>query len=352
VVDYRLADFERKLPTEDADIEEIVQGILTLQARYATEQKRPLARGTHAKGVCARAQFEIFDVRSTVSDGALATRLARGIYGKPGVYPATVRFANAESHVYADSKPDVRAMSFSVDLPPGLVGPAAARQDYAMNNATTFPINDAHAFAALLKVVTASNTFKGILSLPFSDRLRFVRLAVLGTLQKRNSVRPFQQMRYWSTTPFRHGSDDAVKYSAIPSAGNPAQAVQHHDPNGLQDELMRHLNEDSRMSTFDFGLQLLDAGKLTCWGRRRDSTFWIENASIEWHEAEAPFHIVGRLTLLPRSHVAAEVCEAMHIDVTQHSTADTSPLGSINRARWAAESASRRARLGTEETTT
>ena len=91
-----------------------------------------------------------------------------------------------------------------------------------MNNATTFPINDAHAFAVLLKVVAASNPLKGLWSLPFRDKLSFAWMAALGAIQKRHSVRPFQQMRYWSTVPYRHGPDDAVKYSAIPSAGNPA----------------------------------------------------------------------------------------------------------------------------------
>jgi len=341
-----MGDFERKLPTETADIAAIVQGILALQASYAREQKRPLARGTHAKGICARAEFEVFDLFKTVRDRALAARLARGLFAKPGIYPATVRFANAESHVFADGKPDVRAMSFSVQVPPEVLGPTATRQDYSMNNATTFPINDAHEFAVLVRVVAAPNPRKGFWSLPFRDKLRFARMVVLGALQKRHSVRPFQQMRYWSTTPFRHGADDAVKYSAIPSPTNPGQAIERDHPNCLQDELLRHLNEDSQMSAFDFSLQFLDTETMTHRGRRRPASFWIENASVEWNETQAPFHVVGRLRLVPKSQCPAEVCEEMYIDVTEHSTADTAPLGSINRARWAAESESRKTRLG------
>ena len=52
------------------------------------------------------------------------------------------------------------------------------------------------------------------------------------------------------------------------------------------------------MSSWDFGLQLLDAGRMTRWGRTRDSSYWIENASVEWDETQAPFFTVGRLTLL------------------------------------------------------
>ena len=56
------SDAERDLAAEQADIEEIVEKVLLMQANAAAKQHRPLGRGTHAKGVCARAQFEVFEV--------------------------------------------------------------------------------------------------------------------------------------------------------------------------------------------------------------------------------------------------------------------------------------------------
>jgi hypothetical protein len=112
----------------------------------------------------------------------------------------------------------------------------------------------------------------------------------------------------------------------------------------LQEELVRHLNEDARVSCFDLGLQFLDTEKMTYWGKHRDASFWIENASIEWNESQAPFHTVARLTLLPKSQLSTEASEAVYFDVTGNSTPDSAPLGSINRARWPAEVASREAR--------
>jgi hypothetical protein len=147
--------------------------------------------------------------------------------------------------------------------------------------------------------------------------------------------------------PFRHGPTEIVKYCATPSAGNSARALRKDNPNALQDELIRHLNDDTQLSCFDFGLQFLDTEKMTSWGRRQDSSFWIENASIEWNEAQAPFHTVARLTLLPRSQLSADASEAVYFDVTGNSTPDSTPLGSINRARWPAEVASRKARMRT-----
>jgi catalase len=105
------SDAERNLGAEQACIEEIAEKSLLMQANAATKQHRPLCRGTHAKGVCARAQFEVFDVTAE-RDHVLAARLAKGIFAKPGVYPAVVRFANADPNVNSDFKPDVRSLSF------------------------------------------------------------------------------------------------------------------------------------------------------------------------------------------------------------------------------------------------
>ena len=96
---------DRNLATEEDQIAAIVQGFLTLQARAAGQDGR-LRRATHAKGVCARAQFEVLDVTAG-RDPALAARLAKGIYARPGIYPAAVRFSNSDPNVNSDLKPDV-----------------------------------------------------------------------------------------------------------------------------------------------------------------------------------------------------------------------------------------------------
>jgi hypothetical protein len=334
----------RKLSTEEAEIAEIVRGFLALQARNAAEQRRPLARATHAKGVCARAEFEVLDVTAG-RDPALAARLAKGIFARPGIYPATVRFSNSDPNVNTDFKHDVRALSFSVELVPGAPAAPGTRQDYSLQNATTLPINDVHAFAVLARVLSAPSPARGLWSLPFRDMLLFVRTMIRAKRQTRQPIRPYQQLRYWSNVAFRHGPADIVKHSAAPCAGNSASALEANNPNALQEELIRHLNQDSVMSSFDFGVQFLDSERMTYRGKHRDATFWIENASVEWKETQAPFHTVGRLTLLARSQLSPEASDAMYIDVTENSTPESTPVGGVNRARWQAELASREARL-------
>jgi hypothetical protein len=100
------------------------------------------------------------------------------------------------------------------------------------------------------------------------------------------------------------------------------------------------------MSCFDFGFLLLDVDRMTYWGRRRTASFWIENASVAGKESQAPFHTVGRLTLVAKSVCPPDACERMSIDVTANSAPDGKPVGNINRARPVAEEASRHARMG------
>lgn len=344
-------DSERIIGAEEQCHDEIVEQVLLLQKKSAAKERRPLSRGTHAKGVTVRAQFEVLDV-TIGRAGALADRLAQGMFVTPGVYPAIVRFANSDPNSNSDFKADVRSLSFSVDLtrngtavPPVKVD----RQDFSMQNATTLPINDAPAFLATMKLLTASHPATRLWSLPLKDRLRVLRTLTLAQLQSHQSIKPYQQLRYWSTVPFRHGPIDVVKQCVTPCPENPARPLQRRNPNGLQDELIRHIDEGSIMSTFDFGVQFLDTSKMTYWGRHHDSNFWIENASLEWNEVEAPFHTVARLTLLPKSQLSPEAADATYIDVTGHSTPDSMPLGSMNRARWAGEVASRKARMRKRE---
>ena len=341
------SDADRNVAREKADIEEIAERSLLMQKNSATHQHRSLCRGTHAKGISARGQFEVFDV-SIGRDPVLARRLAMGIFAKPGVYPAVVRFGNSDASINSDFKPDVRSLSFSVELIQNGAHSSAtngSRQDFSMQNATTLPINDSPAFVATMKLLTAAKPATALWAMPFKDKLRVLRTLALAGLQTHQKIKPYTKLRYWSTVPFRHGPNDVVKHSATPAPDNTSRPLQKSNPKGLQDELIRHLKEDGKMSSFDFGVQFLDPDKMTYWGKHRDANFWIENASVEWKEKEVPFHTVGRLTLLRNSQLQLDAADAEYIDVTGHSTPDSEPVGSINRARCPAEVASRKARM-------
>jgi hypothetical protein len=66
---------------------------------------------------------------------------------------------------------------------------------------------------------------------------------------------------------------------------------------------------------------------------------------VQWKEAQAPVHTVARLTLMSKSHLLQHAGEATSFDVTGNAMPDSEPVGSINRARWSGELASRQARM-------
>src|SRR5450432_1613514 len=272
------SDADRNPAREKADIEVIAAKSLLMQANAAAQQHRPLCRGTHASGVCVRAQFEIFDL-SVDRAPELAARLAKGIFAKPGLYPAVVRFANADPKVNSDFKPDVRSLSIAVDLTQnGTRSTEVPRQDFSLQNTTTLPINDAHAFLAVMRLLTASNPAVGLWSLPFKDKLRVLRTLTLVAIQSHQTIKPYQLLRYGSNTPFRHGTDNTVKFSATPLSDNSSQPLHRGNQNALQDEMARHLREDFAMSGFEIGVQFLDPSRMTYWGRHYPANFWTENA--------------------------------------------------------------------------
>ncbi len=126
------SDAERSSAREQSDVKEITERVLLMQANAAAQQRCPLRRGTHAKGICAGAQFEVFDV-TVGRDRGLAGRLAKGIFAAPGIYPAIVRFGNADSKANSDFKADVRSLSFSVDVTrdgTAIRGESVDRQDF------------------------------------------------------------------------------------------------------------------------------------------------------------------------------------------------------------------------------
>jgi hypothetical protein len=226
-------------------------------------------------------------------------------------------------------------LSFLVDLAgndPTLPGANAQRQTFSLQNATTLPINDAPGLLAMINFLSASKFMDGLWSLSLKDKLRVLRTLALMQLQARQPVKPYQQLIYGSNVPFRHGID-VVKYLAKPLRTNQAHALQSGNSNALQDELLRHLNEDSTMSGFEFGLQFLDAEQMTYWGRPQQASFWTENASVDWKLTAAQFHVVARLTLLPQSQLPQDDDKSICFDVTGNAIPEGTPLGSINRAR-------------------
>ena len=95
-----------------------------------------------------------------------------------------------------------------------------------MQNTKTLPINDSPAFLAIMKLLTASNPAGGLWSLPFKDKLRVLRTLTLLQFQIHQTIKPYQQLRYGSNVPFRHGPVDIGERKAQTCA----MAIFHQRP--------------------------------------------------------------------------------------------------------------------------
>jgi hypothetical protein len=89
-------------------------------------------------------------------------------------------------------------------------------------------------------------------------------------------------------------------------------------------------------------VQLLEADKMShgLFRKKEPEYWWVENSETTWNEDQSPFYPVGRLTLSAKSAVDDSECEARRISVTKNSNVIHHGLGSLNRTRSAAESAS------------
>ncbi|HEY8278676.1 MAG TPA: hypothetical protein VIH99_03585, partial [Bdellovibrionota bacterium] len=222
--------FEALLPNEEQYVAQIRDGILAIQEKEHADHGKYL-RGTHSKGTCVLGNMEIYDVENSAP--SVAARIKKGIFSVPGQYTADVRFANADGKINPDDQKDVRAVSFSLRMPEELSN-ASGRMDFAMNNATTFPINDAQVFADVLRTALVGPV-KSAKEIGIWREKRALGGIVNGKLIQEQPGRiPYQKIRYWSTVPFSLGDDEAVKYSLKPCAGNHAEKLGSDDPDKLR----------------------------------------------------------------------------------------------------------------------
>jgi hypothetical protein len=185
---------------------------------------------------------------------------------------------------------------FAVDLTrDGTAVPAdgVARQDFSLQNATTLPLNDARVFLATMKVLTASNPVRGLWSLSFHDRMSVVRALLLALSQARQTVRPYQQLRYWSTVPFRHGPVDVVMRSATPSSGNAARVLQRGNLDALKSELVRHVPACPGHPSCHLAVEVARTSRAMTWnGRAR----WVNVFVGSYHGTSVPRFTAPRIT--------------------------------------------------------
>ncbi len=307
---------EQVAPDEDERFEryaEILRDIQRRENRKAGAAGRALHRKTH---LAASGELEIH--------ADLPNEVAAGIAAQPRRFEAYVRFSNGLYRSLPDRVPDVRGFAVKVL---GLEGPKAipalndaTTQDFLTINVTGLPFANTDDF---IRFVKAGRPLA--LSLP-RQLLEFgprQTAAIMGFLAGLGPPGSLAATRYYSALPIRWG-DYAAKCSFMPVDGvNGA-------PKGSRARLGRSLADRVRAGdvVFDLAVQLY----------RDETTTPIEDASVEWREADAPFVVIGRLTIPAQDTASAEGralterIDAMSFD-PWHALDVHRPLGNLMRAR-------------------
>lgn len=303
---------------EEAAIQSIVD-LLTQTVRSAWRPGEVARRDAHPKHhACVEATF-------AVSAGVPET-LRHGVFAEPRRYSALIRFSNGAPRLQHDARRDARGMAIKLlgVKPVGAPFATPVTQDFVLSSDPAFFVRNAAdyvLFAAAAADSTASTSTRVIRALRFfigGRRTRELRKVLRCLIKVDNPL----GVRYWSQTPYRLGPH-AVKYSARPAGGLPSTSesttVQSRD--FLRDVMAEHLRR--RSAVFDFLVQ------------RHGEGMSIEDSTVEWDEARAPFRRVATIAIPPQDfQSAAQLALAEDISYTPwHSLPEHAPLGGINRVR-------------------
>ncbi len=258
-----------------------------------------------------KAEFEV--------DTELPDELRVGLFGRPGRYPAWIRFSNADSSNKPDSARDIRGMAIKVmgvdgdKLLPG--EKHAPTQDFVLISTDVFATRDVRGFLGLARAIIGSIWLK----LWFF--LTHPRVAWYLLCHMRRFANPLQ-IRYFSTTPYLFGAR-AVKYSATPRSAARDAMPEPAGDNHLRHTLAHQLQRGEVW--FDFAVQFqTDAERMP-----------IEDPRKRWSEARSPFVKVASLRL-PQQDCDTPTRRTLGENLSftpWHALPEHRPLGGVNRAR-------------------
>lgn len=319
---------ERVAPDEAARHEADAAALVALQK--ATSARRGNGRALHRKPLAAlRATLRVHE--------GLPAHAAHGLFAAPGTHEAWVRISNGGSDVAADRRPDIRGLALRVMgvSGPSALGGEASHQDFLLINAPAFAFPDSRPFVGLVQAVSRGP------------------LAVLGWARRTYGLAgmfpAMKKLQAALSRPFTGFATESL-HSAAPIACGPyAVRVRLMPPAGQR--------PDAQASS-DWGADLrrrLANGPLV-W--RLQLQFFVdeartpvEDASVDWPEAVAPWVDVADLVVEPpraaeddeEARAFADQVEDAVFDPWQALAAHR-PLGEVMRARKVAYYASQRAR--------
>ena len=301
---------EQREPDEAALIAEMIAILRRkMLSDYAAGNIR---RDAHPKTVgLLRGRFRI--------EPELPPQLRVGLFKQPGSHDCWVRVSNSSGRIQSDAIKDARGIAIKLLAPRvrGTGSNAELGQDFVLLNSPTMPLGTVKLFRdAVFYAIESSPLLLGAKFLLTGHAA--VLTGLLGLRSRPNSP---LDIRYWSTTPYRFGSSDAVKYSLLPTSSYRSPKPDKYGDSYLSDAMQAHLAADT--ARFDFCVQL----------RRDDMP--IEDAAVRWDERRSPFIKVATLEIPKQNFRTAKreaMAEALRFSPA-HALREHAPLGGLNRAR-------------------
>jgi len=322
---------EEQIPAGEAAMtQDIIQTAVRIVDQHK-EQTRYL-RDAHAKAHgCVKAEV-------TVAQD-LPSDLRQGVFAQPGQHwNAWMRLSNGNAYPQFDAIHDARGMALKLlDVPgtqllpdaKGSDGQPLHEQDFVMFSHANFFVSDV---AEYRQNIAAQADGKQVMAFfpgwdPRTWQLRHLMIAK-ATLAAAPASPTLAT--YYSVSPYKYGSANA-KFRVIPDpASCPAYALPAENtelPNFLRTALFQQLSADRQPACFALQIQRQDAHRYMP----------IEDTSIEWREADAPFETVARIRVPAQDFDTPAqnlTCDNLSFN-PWHGLAAHRPIGGINRLRKA-----------------
>ncbi len=289
-------------------------------------------RSVHAKS------YALLEGELTVLDG-LPSELAQGMFARPGVYPAVLRFSTNPGDILDDAVSAPRGLALKVIGVEGTRLPGAEgslTQDFVMANGPAFVAPDAKAFLGSLQMLAATTDKAEGAKKVLSAALRGVGAALktvglesptITNLGGQPLTHPLGES-FYSQAPLRHG-DYVAKIMVAPISPRLAALKDQPldlrgNPNALRQAAIDALTHEG--GEWEVRVQLCtDLDRMP-----------IEDASVAWPEDVSPYRAVARIRVEPQpawsEQRAAQADDGLAFS-PWHGLAAHQPLGSINRAR-------------------
>lgn len=324
-------DVEDVQPDEQETIGKLEEQFDTIQ-QTTHEHYSHAVRAVHAKG------HGIARGTLTVADG-LSPELAQGLFARPGRYDAVLRISTQPGDLLDDSVNSPRGLALKVigvegERLPGSEGDAT--QDFILVNGPTFGAKSTAKFLANLQLLAKTTDRVEWLKKAQSAILQPIEAGLeaigLGSanIQQLGGAAPVHPLgeTYFSQTAFRFG-DYIAKFALFPVAPELTKLTGSHvHTGGRPDAIRETMNEEliAHGGTWELRVQLCrDLDKQP-----------VEDATVEWKQADSPFVTVATVTVEPQlawEPVASTQTEDALAFNIWHGLAAHQPLGQINRAR-------------------